>query len=368
MKGSLERLWSPEGKAAPLSLKLLTSLLAAMWKLAVGFRNYLFDRGFVAATRLPVPVISVGNLTSGGTGKTSLVIALARYYRQKGFTPAVLSRGYGGKSRAPVTLVSDGKEVLACHVAVGEEPVMMARLLPGVPVLVGAKRTLTGRLACEVFRADLLILDDAFQHRLIARDLDIVLLDGRHPFGNGRLLPRGSLREPSSALQRADVLVFTGSPLFTGKPGPGLGAGEGKPIFQARQCPTMVRHPASGAVYPVEFLQGKKLYYFCGLGAPERFEETLLSLKAVIAGRKLFPDHHRYCRKDLAAVIDEADSGGAELIITTEKDEVKVASFPDYLARIHVLVIVLEIDPGKAKDWRELLDQVMIRDQEKGVG
>jgi len=192
-------------------LHVFFSLLSLPYGGAVRARNRLFDSGFLEQQRIGCPVISVGNLTVGGTGKTPMVILLAGMLKDRGLRPAVLSRGYGGKNRADVLVVSDGMRVLAGPDEAGDEPVLIARRLGDVPVLAGPKRVITGRHALEHFSVDAILLDDGFQHRYLHRDLDIVLLDSRQPLGNGFLLPRGPLREPPSALARAGVIAFTRS-------------------------------------------------------------------------------------------------------------------------------------------------------------
>ena len=176
----------------------------------VAARNRLYDGGLLKQQKLPRPVISVGNLTVGGTGKTPTVIFIAHILKDHGYRPAVLSRGYGGSANAPVNVVSDGNRILMGWREAGDEPILIASAVPGIPVLTGSRRLLTGRAAVETFGADVLILDDAFQHRSLFRDIDMVLLDAARPFGNGFLLPRGPLREPRIPLRRADILLRTG--------------------------------------------------------------------------------------------------------------------------------------------------------------
>ena len=158
---------------------------------------------------MPCPVISVGNITVGGTGKTPCVIMLAQMLQENGFKPAILSRGYGGKSINPVNIVSDGQKILLDSKTAGDEPFLIAHALKDIPVITGAKRIITGKTAIDQFRADVLICDDAMQHRQIFRDIDLVLLDSRSLSGKNYILPRGRLREPITELKRASAIVLT---------------------------------------------------------------------------------------------------------------------------------------------------------------
>ncbi|MBU0575377.1 MAG: tetraacyldisaccharide 4'-kinase, partial [Proteobacteria bacterium] len=168
---------------ASCALAAALRLLSLPYGAAVAARNRLYDRGLLRQQKLPCPVISLGNLTVGGTGKTPTVIFIANLLNERGYHPAVLSRGYGGSTRAPVNVVSDGKRILMGWREAGDEPVLIARAAPGIPVLTGSRRLLTGRAAIETFGADILILDDAFQHRPLFRGIDMVLLDAARPFG-----------------------------------------------------------------------------------------------------------------------------------------------------------------------------------------
>jgi len=219
-------------------LHIFFYLLSLPYGAAVRARNRLFDLGALPQQDVGCPVVSVGNLSVGGTGKTPMAIRVAGMLADRGMRPAVLSRGYGGRSAAPVLVVSDGGRILAGPDEAGDEPVLIARRLPGVPVLAGAKRAVTGRYARENLGADVLVLDDGFQHRWIRRDLDIVLLDSRAPLGNGFLLPRGPLREPPEALGRAGAVVFTRSEDTAPPSDKGLAAIlRGRPVLRTRIRP-----------------------------------------------------------------------------------------------------------------------------------
>ena len=184
-------------------------LVSVFYELGQGVRARLYRRKTFKSRRLKCRVISIGNLTLGGTGKTPTVMMVAETLRQKGYRPAILSRGYGGQSRKPVNVVNDGRQTLLSPKMAGDEPVMMARRLKTIPVLTGRNRYETGKYAMDHFGVDVLILDDGYQHLPLQRDLNILLCDASQPFGNGVVFPAGDLREPLTAMNRADVIFLT---------------------------------------------------------------------------------------------------------------------------------------------------------------
>ena len=348
LEETVRNLWSGERAADPTGiLRAALSVLSLPYRGAVAARNGLYDRGLLRQERLPCPVVSVGNLTVGGTGKTPTVILLAAMLRERGRRPAVLSRGYGGSTRAPVTIVSDGQRILAGWRESGDEPVLLARALPGVPVLTGPRRILTGRVAVERFGADVLILDDAFQHRALFRDLDIVMLDAARPFGNGSLLPRGPLREPQGALSRAHLLIRTGGTQRADFPVLPL------PAFRGVHQPRELVEAATGRTLPLTELKGARVCAFAGIGSPEAFRQSLTTLGAEVVAFQAFPDHHPYTAADLEALRSRAGKCGAGRIVTTEKDGVRLGDFPAFLADILLLRIGMHITP--AEPFAELI-------------
>ncbi len=346
----VQKVWREERAADPTgALRAVLSLLSVPYRGAVAVRNRLYGRGILRQERLPCPVISVGNLTVGGTGKTPTVILIAAMLRGRGRRPAVLSRGYGGAAKAPVNTVSDGKRVLMGWRDAGDEPLLIAKAVPGVPVLTGPERIRTGRAAIEQYGADVLILDDAFQHRALFRDLDIVMLDTAHPLGNGSLLPRGPLREPREALCRAHLFLWTGDPESNG-PLPHIPS---LPSFRGVHRPRELVEAATGRALPLAELQGKTVCAFAGIGNPEAFRRSLSALGAEIVSFRAFPDHHPYRISDLEALRRLAAESTADRIVTTEKDGIRLADFPDFLGGISLLRIGMEITPADA--FAELL-------------
>jgi tetraacyldisaccharide 4'-kinase len=279
--------------------------------LAVRLRNLTFDRGWRRVERVPVPVVSVGNLTAGGTGKTPCVEYVARYYRQRELRVAILSRGYGAQG---------GRN---------DEALVLEDNLPDVPHLQGADRVRWAQAAIEELDSEVLVLDDGFQHRRLARDLDLVLLDATDPWGGNRLLPRGLLREPAAGLRRASVVVLTRCDQAAPEELTRLRdqvdrLAPGVPVVQTTHRPLDLVDSDGNAV-PSDELRGRPVAAFCGLGNPAAFRRTLLDLGAELRDFRAFPDHHPYSRRD----VDELHSWAAgclaeTLIVTTQKDLVKV--------------------------------------------
>ena len=344
-----QRIWNEDEAIRRFSPTGALLYLASLpYRLIVSLRNYLYDRQILKSVKLARPVISIGNITVGGTGKTPCVIAVAQMLILSGRRPAVLSRGYGGKNPQPVNVVSDGRAVLLDAKEAGDEPLLIARMLPGVPVLTGARRSLTGRAAIERFGAEVLVCDDAFQHRQIRRDINIVLLDAQRPFGNGHLLPRGGLRESVSALRRADCIILTRDehtqPLH---PEIARIAGADIPVFRAVHRLQEIVTPSDNRHLAPDALAGKKVCAFCGIARPESFRSILEETEADILSFIDFPDHHPYTRSDLDALKDTFEPLAADFWLTTEKDAVRLAAYPDFFRLIAVVRVEMRIMPAQ---------------------
>lgn len=282
-----------------------------------------YASGRFASQRLSRPVVSVGNLTMGGTGKTPFVEFLARRFLLEGKRPAVLSRGYHRRSRKLV-VVSAGEGPRVSAEIGGDEPVALARGTPGLIVVVAPRRA-EAALAAERLGADVFLLDDGYQHLCVRRDVDLLLLDAREPFGGGRFPPGGRLREPLSALSRADAFVFTraeqavsGSALRTLARWNPRAA-----VFHARLRPAGLRDQNGS---PVEAAQvtGGGLIAVCGIARPESFTAALSQLQLSPRKTLVFGDHHRYQERDLAEIRRTAEATGSQWLVTTEKDAVKL--------------------------------------------
>lgn len=276
-----------------------------------------------AAARLPAPVISVGNLAWGGGGKTPFTIALAAHLRDAGRRVSVLSRGYGRSTAGPL-VVSRGDGPLVAVDAAGDEPHEMARTLPGVAVVVGERRAEAGRLALAELAPppNLFLLDDGFSHRFLARDVDLLLFPAADPWGRGRLLPGGRLREPLAAARRADAVVLTG-----GDPGDGA-ALAGALAAHGYTGPGFASTTAVGAPHTLDgapLAAGASVYAVAGIAAPERFFAAARAAGAEIVGERGYRDHAPYCDVEVRAIELEARRRGAAALLTTAKDAAKLS-------------------------------------------
>jgi tetraacyldisaccharide 4'-kinase len=308
------------------------------------FRLWAYRWGIFPRRSLDCRVISVGNLTLGGTGKTPFVMMIAETLRGNGFKPAILTRGYGGKSKKPVNVVCDGKEILLSPEWVGDEAVMMAEKLKNVPILTGADRFQTGRYALKNYEIDTLILDDGFQHLALRRDLDILLCDHQRPLGNNHLFPAGELREPASETRRADMVCFTrysGGPIkFSSK---FLGS---IPQIKTHLRLDSIINMENGDVCDAEILKGQPVVAFCGIANPEGFRQILQDVQVQLKMFKAFPDHHEYSLNDIKDLESIASKEGVKFILVSEKDAVKLKDMKFSLPFFKV-VIDLEILEGR---------------------
>jgi tetraacyldisaccharide 4'-kinase len=344
---------------------LWLSAATAGYRGLLAAREELYRWGVLQSRRLPCPVISIGNLTLGGTGKTPAVELAVRTLQESGVPPAVVSRGYARRS-VGVRVVADRTGLRARPEEAGDEPFLLARRLPGVPVVVGENRYEAGRRCLESFDVRALVLDDAFQHRTLEKDLEIVLVAGVSPWGNGHLFPRGPLREPLSALERAHLVTVTNA----GTDGVAAVAETVRrynprvPIVAAEYVPVECfevadPRPLAGRHAP-EALKGRRLLAFAGIARPEGFKRTLERLGVALTGLVEFPDHYWYRDEDLARVARQADSSGAEGLITTEKDYVRLSAGALGTLPIWVLTVRLAITEGRAR-WREAFQGVLGR-------
>lgn len=332
-------------------VRLLLFLLSFPYWLATKFRNAALKTGLYRVFRAEAPVVSVGNITAGGTGKTPMVEYLARFYGTLGNTPAILTRGYTPGGAKP-GVASD--EVLTYKENIGD-----------IPVYVGANRSASAKRAVGD-GADVLLLDDGFQHFRLARNFNIVLLDALNPFGYGRMLPRGLLREPMSALRRADAVVLTRIDLLRddelealrGRVANALGRYNPEcPVFEAVHCPKSLAKIGKGVQGSVELadIQGKRVGAFCGLGNPDGFRRTLQSLGAEVSFFLEFPDHHDYSQDEWKSVLRLGESENCELIVTTQKDAVKLRRVTE--DEILYLQVEFEITRGR-DEFEGLLSEV----------
>ena len=360
--------------ATPLRFLLIP--LSWLYTASIQLRNILYTHGVFKARRLPCRVISVGNIVAGGTGKTPAVIAIAKHLQREGMRVAILLRGYKRRAREKVTIVSDGEKMCAAPIESGDEADMMAKHLSSVPIIVGKCRYLAGQIALERFKVDILLLDDGFQHRQLARDVDILTIPATHPFGSPeKLLPAGTLREPPAALQRADLILLTHADT------PDVSAHIKKlvkplapnaSVLESIHQPTHLyplaisNQPSAISTKPslptaeirdpkaiptdMKELKGKRILAVCGIGNPDAFVATLMRCSVASVELLAFPDHHVYTETDKQRIDTAFQEAGADLIVTTQKDEQKLARFADnWNLPIVVLAVALVITEGDEK-------------------
>jgi tetraacyldisaccharide 4'-kinase len=313
---------------------------AGLYRLGVASRNLAFNRGWKVQHRAAVPVVSVGNLTLGGTGKTPMVEWIGRWYRARRVRVAILSRGYGDAS------------------GMNDEGRVLEENLPDVPHLQAPDRVALARCAVEELESEILVLDDGFQHRRLARDLDVVLLDALDPFGLGRLFPRGLLREPVGSLRRAGVVVLSRADFVDEAARRSIRA-----LAERRAGPlswALARHApldlidAEGRSSPLSEAQCRPVGAFCGIGNPEGFRRTLEGLGLNVKGFRAFPDHHPYSARDVADLADWVRGLGVELVLTTQKDSVKLRASSLGPVPLRALRIGLEVMDGSETLERSL--------------
>ncbi|MCM0082810.1 tetraacyldisaccharide 4'-kinase [Geomonas sp. Red32] len=333
-----------ERKGAKDRLLLAALRLAAHpYGAILSARALAYRTGLLRSYRLPRPVISVGNVTLGGAGKTPMTAHLASMLIGKGLRVAVLSRGYGGSAEGTVRIVSDGKRLLATPEEAGDEPCQLARKVPGLMVVIGSNRYRAGQLAMKELNPDVFILDDGFQHLRLKRDLNLLLVDAAKPFADGHTLPAGFLREGKGACRRADLVVYTR-------------CGDLRPDLFPDRPKIWTDHTLTGMVpleggERVEFasLQGNRVTAFSGIADPAAFFDLLESCGVRLIAALSFPDHTSYGEEELAAIKRLKDASRSSVLITTEKDAIKLADHATSLAPVLVAQLDLTSD-----DWSPL--------------
>lgn len=324
----------------------LISPLSVGYGIGSYFRLAAYSKGYMKRIKLPIPVVSVGNITCGGTGKTPMAIDITRRLIAAGYKVAVLSRGYARKSKQKVTVVSNGKGDFALCEDAGDEPLLIAMSVPEAVVIVGSSRAETAALAIEQYNADVIVLDDGFQHIRLERDLDIVLVDYNDDPENDMLLPAGRLREPLSALNRARVVIITKVPAQPDQERlEKLRATIRKhtdraEIAEARFVPKGLRTNSGAA--PLEQLKGQRVVAFCGVARPEGFASTLNQLGCTVVHLKSFSDHHWYTPDELKMLEKLMRESNASAVVTTEKDMVKIA--PHDRLNQHLIAVEIGVE------------------------
>jgi tetraacyldisaccharide 4'-kinase len=329
--------------------RALLWLPARLYELAVRLRVAAYETDYLREKRLEATVISIGNLTFGGTGKTPMVEYIARYLKSEDHSVAILTRGYARESSGMKVLNGPGSEAGArekSYREVGDEPAMLARALPEIPIIVDRDRHKAGAWASDRLGCDVLVLDDGYQHLALARDLNILLIDATDTFGGFEMAPFGRLREPLYGIKRADVVIVTradrafdqGQTEAIIK----LHCGAKMPVMYFSSLISELKHLATGESYDVKEFNGWKVAVACGIANPEALADDLLQVGISIVSESFFPDHHPFDQADVDAITRAAREAGAEAIVTTEKDAVRLEGLnyggdvPIYAARLQL--------------------------------
>src|ERR1700730_15777450 len=340
-------------------LRGILYLLSLIFERIVQLRLYLYRKRMFRERALGCLVVSVGNLTVGGTGKTPVVEKFARALQSGGRRVAILSRGYKSvpkrrswldrlshKNEEPPRVVSDGKSLLLDSLTAGDEPYMLAHNLEDVIVLVDKDRVKSGKFAIDKWKVDTLLLDDGLQYLHLKHRLDIVLVDRQAPFGNELLLPRGTLREPPRNLRRASYIFITKN---TGESNDALiarirGYNRTAEIIECAHKPLYLQNIYSGEQLPLELLRDKYIGSICGIAAPESFEHALKRLGAQINLAKRYTDHHYYSEAELLSFISRCIRRDLEMIVTTEKDAVRMPRLSETELKVPIYFLRVEIE------------------------
>lgn len=328
-------------------LKILLWLPVRIYAGGLKLRAWLYRQGYFRSIRVPSRVVCIGNLTVGGTGKTPFTLRVAELLQAQGQRLAILVRGYKRKSREPIRLVSDGKQILVDALASGDEAQWLARRTRGIPIVVGRSKSQAARWISEQLKVDWIVVDDGFQHLRLARDRNVLLLDADRPFDNGRLIPLGRLREPASAVSRADAVVWVkSSHSATAERRPHIPVKEKRsiPHFFASRKLTGISTLTGAGVQDAATIKGKKLVAFCGLGQPEQFFQMLVEADLHLTATLSFPDHHRYSINDLQKLCSWWQKTNAEAFITTAKDAINLPSTYAFTKPCFIAEMTLEIE------------------------
>lgn len=325
------------GSGGGLGVQFLRAVLVPasyLYAVAISFRNFLYDKGYFRSHCAPVPVISIGNITTGGTGKTPLTIWLCNKLAEQRLRVGVLTRGYKMKS----TKLSD-------------EPAVIANNCPTARVVVDPDRVLGAVTAIKEYGAKILVMDDGFSHRRLRRNVDIITIDATCPFGYGRLLPAGLLREPLTALRRAHAAILTRCDLvgiidLEEIEAALLSINPNLALARTRHTPSVVKGTNISDL-SLDELAGRRVFAFCGIGNPEAFEVQLKNLKIDLAAMSVYNDHHQYTADDCADIYEEAKYLHADLILTTQKDWIKAASLAPTEIPFAYLAVALEFLAGE---------------------
>ena len=359
----------------PAAVNVFLALLkgiSLVFLAVVSLRYFLYGIGLLRRYPLGIQVISIGNVTAGGTGKTPVTEIFARTLAAEGRKVAILSRGYRRKEAPlwqrlftqvvePPLVVSDGKHVLLDSEKGGDEPYMLASNLPGVAVVVDRNRVKAGRYAIKRLGCDTIILDDGFQYQKLKHSIEVVLVDSTNPFGNGHMLPRGILREPARHLKRADIIFLTkcrGD--VTAVREEIRKYNTTAEIVECNHTPKVLKDVWSREEYPLSWLNGKTTCTLSGIASPKGFENSLRHLGAKVVWCERYADHHRYDSSEILYALNRTADMGADALVTTEKDAVRFPRFETTPVRCLYLRIAIEILSG-AENFASIISRICFR-------
>ena len=377
LESSLVKLIQEKGadRDQPGSIRFLLGVLKGLsfvFAAVVGIRYFLYGAGILRRYPLGIQVISIGNVTAGGTGKTPVTEIFARTLAAEGRRVAILSRGYRRKE-APwwqrlftqvivdPLVVSDGKHVLLEAETGGDEPYMLASNLPGVAVVVDRNRVKAGRYAIKNFGCDTLILDDGFQYQKLKHSVEVVLVDSTNPFGNGHMLPRGVLREPVRNLKRADIIFLTKCRGDVSAVREEVRKYNTRAeIVECNHTPKVPKDVWSREEFPLDWLKGKTTCTLSGIASPKGFENSLRHLGAKVVWCERYADHHRYDSSQILYALNRTADMGADALVTTEKDAVRFPRFETSPVRCLYLRIAIEILAG-GQNFTDIINRICFR-------
>jgi tetraacyldisaccharide 4'-kinase len=348
-----------------LSLEVLAIIVSPLYVFVSAIRNRLYDEGFFSTESLPVPVVSVGNITFGGTGKTPFVIYLCRLLKEEGYRPAVLTRGYASKGGdAPRFVPTEGGYRKGC----GDEPAMIASILKEIPVIVSPDRIAAAKLALDELVIDLFLLDDGFQHRRLERDMDILLIDSQRPFGTLGLLPGLTLRESPAGVNRADLVVLT-------QCRPELeeyraeetvrNFNEEAPILHALSFGSCFRTIDEDVLVSADDIRGNRVIGLSGIANPWRFFNDLRRFGALLCGEFVFEDHHDFTQEEIDRIVSRTLDEEAEAVVTTQKDAVRLEEL-DFRG-IPFIYRELQMRIVEEERLLDLVKEMMEKGKQKGI-
>ena len=356
----------------PFPMRALLAFLKALsflFAFVVSVRYLLYKAGILRRYPLGIQVISIGNVTAGGTGKTPVTELFARTLAAKGRKVAILSRGYRRKEASwwqrmftqvidPPLVVSDGKRVRLDSAVGGDEPYMLASNLPGVAVVVDRDRVKAGRYAIKRLGCDTIILDDGFQYQRLKHSVEVVLVDATNPFGNGNMLPRGILREPVRHLKRADIIFLTKCRGDVSETIAEIKKYNKKAeIVKCSHSPKVLKDVWSREEFPLSWLEGKTVCTLSGIASPKGFENSLRHLGAKVVWCERYADHHRYDSSEILYALNRTADMGSDALVTTEKDAVRFPRFETVPVKCLYLRIAIDILDG-VESFKKMVDKI----------